>query len=176
MQEVDQLLEWLDQWAGFSPESRSVNHRRIVYGAWLLFLVSLLLPAVYSGPVLSADASTYPGLIVWLVSFVGFILAPAEVFQIISAWGSGSGQGSKNFSDLLLFSQWAIHAVGNFLLLSAPWARFKGRIFRSILYSCTLLAMSLVVNPFYNMGQDLCIGYYLWVAAHITLSISTWVK
>lgn len=39
MQEVDQLLEWLDQWAGFSPESRSVNHRRIVYGAWLLFLV-----------------------------------------------------------------------------------------------------------------------------------------
>jgi hypothetical protein len=176
MEDVDQLLERLDQWAGFSLASRSVIRRRMAYGACFLFLLSLLLPVIGGGPVLTAKAVTYPGLFAWAFSFVGFLTAPAKIFQIGSAWFSEAGQKPGILLDLFFYMQLAVHAGGNFLLLAGGWIRFEDKLSRAILYTCTLLALSIVINPAYEIGRDLLIGYYLWVAAHITLSGSTWMK
>ncbi|MEM7345600.1 MAG: hypothetical protein AAF485_15265 [Chloroflexota bacterium] len=176
MQKINLFLGYLGQRIDFALNSEPVARHQLAYGAWLLFLISLALPAVYSGPVLNAEATRYPGFVVWLGGGISFILVPAGIIQETSKilMGSELWFGTST-GFLLLYFQLAIHAISNFLLLVAVWVRFEKRAPRLVLYGSTFLALSIVINPVYEIGQDLLVGYYVWVVAHILLCISTFI-
>ena len=173
---INQFLARLDQWAGFPTNARSVIQRWLAYTANILFLVSLVLPAVYEHPVLVENGGDLPGFVIWIFNFLGSLMVPADLFRMIMAIISPLTY-SMDDRDLLmaiLSFQAALHAVCNFVLLFGAWVRFdQSKALRYVLYLGTLSALGFIFATNSVSGFDPLVGCYVWAAAHVILSAST---
>lgn len=168
------FLTW-SSYRGYLWWLQTTTARPKVFGvAWLLFAVSLALPALTVRGCGSGPPNTYYG---WQVAEITALNLMSPIAQVDEWLSQGNTRTWSQLHDAALLVPYSlIINLPNFMILVSPWLlyrqqRGKGDVMSALLCCAAMSSWSWSARAGPD-ADDLRVGYYVWSAAITTLSFS----